>query len=60
MRHPREVGMCDSRKVPYPPHGRSLEILRGWFQMKKPPMKEVWIFPGTTQQLPHILCEGIL
>ena len=25
-----EVVMCSSRKYPYPPHGRSMEILRGW------------------------------
>ena len=22
--------MCSSRKYPYPPHGRSMEIPRGW------------------------------
>ena len=22
--------LCSSRKYPYPPHGRSMEILRGW------------------------------
>jgi len=28
MLHPREVGMCVSRKYLYPSHGRSLEISR--------------------------------
>ena len=28
MLHPREVGMCVSRKYLYPSHGRSWEILR--------------------------------
>ena len=28
MLHPREMGMCVSRKHLYPSHGRSLEISR--------------------------------
>jgi len=28
MLHPREVGMCVSRKYLYPSHGRSLQISR--------------------------------
>ena len=53
MLHPREVGMCVSRKYLYPSHGRSLEISRkvgrgGEVLEKISSLGWVWIFSGTT------------
>ena len=46
----KTVALCSSRKYPYPPHGRSMEILRGWGGLKSQNFKrKVWGLSGNSR-----------